>query len=209
MITNQEKNMALGIGVSISGFNDSVLRKCYPFTLENLDNLNLSLAIINCEDLNENFNDEYTHLAFLSLLKFSFRDLNNEEFEKLLDAIDENNFNEIIKDIKKINGIVDSKGEIDLNKSKNTIDWTVAVSAIIAYTCIPFNQIKDLTLPAFNGVMEMIGKKINWEYKEATISLVKEPSKHMSEDEHPLHSEPKIEGKRMITMKEIMGFVNG
>lgn len=209
MITNQEKNMALGIGVTISGFNDGVLRKCYPFTLENLDDLNISLAIINCDDLNENFNDEYTYFTFLSLLKFSFRDLNEEEFEKLLDAIDEKNFNEIINDIKKINGVVDSKGEIDLNKSKNTVDWTVAVSAIIAYTCIPFNQIKDLTLPAFNGVMEMIGKKINWEYKEATIGLVKEPSKHLSEDEHPLHCEPKKEGKRITTMRDIMGFVNG
>ena len=209
MITNQEKNMALGIGVSISGFNDGVLRKCYPFTLEKLDELNLYLAIINCEDLNENVNSEYTYAAFLSLLRFSFRDLNNEEFGQLLDAIDENNFIEIIKDIKKVNGVVDRKGEIDLNESKNTIDWTVAVSAISAYTCIPFNQIKDLTLPAFNGVMEMIGKKINWQYKEATIGLVKEPSKHISEDEHPLHSEPKVEGKKMVTMKEIMGFVNG
>lgn len=209
MITNQEKNMALGIGVRIVGFNDDCMRKCYPFTLENLDDLNMFLSMIDCENLNENLNNEHSYIAFLSLLKFSFRINDDKEFEKLLDAIDEENFNEIMKDIKKINGIVDSQGEIDLGKSKSSIDWTVAVSSIIAYTSMPFSQIKDLTLPAFNGLMEMIGKKINWQYKEATVGLVKEPSKHMSEKEHPLYSEPKNEGKKITTMKDIMAFVNG
>lgn len=209
MITNQEKNMALGIGVRIAGFNDGCMRKCYPFTLENLDDLNMFLSMINCEDLNENLSNEHSYIAFLSLLKFSFRLNDNKEFEKLLDAIDEENFSEIMKDIKKVNGIVDSYGEIDLGNSKSSMDWTVAVSAIIAYTSMPFNQIKDLTLPAFNGLMEMIGKKINWQYKEATVGLVKDPSKHMSEKEHPLHSEPKHEGKKITTMKDIMAFVNG
>ena len=57
--------------------------------------------------------------------------------------------------------------------------------------------------------MEMIGKKINWQYKEATVGLVKDPSKHMSEKEYPLYSEPKHEGKKITTMKDIMAFVNG
>ena len=102
MITNQEKNMALGIGVRIVGFNDGCMRKCYPFTLENLDDLNMFLSMINCEDLNENLNNEHSYIAFLSLLKFSFRINDDKEFEKLLDAIDEENFSEIMKDIKKI-----------------------------------------------------------------------------------------------------------
>lgn len=209
MITNQEKNMALGIGVRITGFNDDCMRKCYPFTLENLDDLNMFLSMINCEDLNENLNNEHSYIAFLSLLKFSFRINDDKEFEKLLDAIDEENFSEIMKDIKKINGIVDLQGEIDLDKSKSSMNWEVAVSSIIAYTSMPFNQIKDLTLPAFNSLMEMIGKKINWQYKEATVGLVKDPSKHMDEKEHPLYSEPKHEGKKITTMKDIMAFVNG
>ena len=153
MITSQEKNMALGIGVRIVGFNDDCMRKCYPFTLENLDDLNMFLSMIDCESLNENLNNEHSYIAFLSLLKFSFRIDDDKEFEKLLDAIDEENFSEVIKDIKKVNGIVDSKGEIDLGASKSSMDWAVAVSSIMAYTSMPFNQIKDLTLPAFKSLL--------------------------------------------------------
>ena len=121
------------------------------------------------------------------------------------------NFAEIISDIKTISGIKDSNGEIDIQKSKESIDWNTAVNSIPVYTSTPHDKVGDLTLPQLNKTLELIGKKISYEYKYNTIGLVKEPENYITKNDYPLYCDNN-EGKKHVTMsdiKELMKFKNG
>lgn len=211
MVENCELQLALNLPIDIVGFYDGKPRKCYAYTLENINKANGYLSIFGGCSLNDIMNDETMTTALYLFLVDSFR-VDNKELEDLLENITDDNFDDIISDIKACNGITDDIGERDI--SSNAIQWNTAVSAIVAYTAIPLDKIKDLTLIQFNDVLEIIGKKINWEYKTNTITNVEKPNEYITQEEHPLHSEPKVKssgkykdknGHRVMTMKEAMG----
>lgn len=205
---NQELQMSLGEPVLVQGFKDGKNRLCYPFTLKNLNLLNGLLSGIDQEDLYENFKDEKATQIMASLFALSFKAETDEELHDLLYSIGVDNFAEIVSDIKKISGIVDDNGEVDVGKTTNTIDWDVAINSIPIYTSTPHEKVKDLTLKQFNMTLNLIGKKINYEYKTNTIGLVNKPSDYISESDHPLYSEPKFEDKKVVTMKDIQGLMS-
>lgn len=204
MINGQVMELALGVPIIIEGFADGKARYCHPFTLGKLTICNLYLSNFNHEELYENFKDKNSTKAMLSFFREAFKPETEEETNELLHAITNDNFAEIVRDIKMVSGISDpTKGEVDIHKTTNSIDWNVAVNSIPVYTSTPHHKVQDLTLTQFQTTLQLIGKKINFEYKLGTISLVKSPDKHISESEHPLYSEPKNEN-RVMTMKEAM-----
>ena len=214
-IVNQDMELAMGLPVIITGFDDNEPRYCYPFTLATLRQLNGYLSVIDDKILVNNLDNKGTAEVLYALLSASFR-VQDEDFVKLINAITENNYADIISDIKKVSGISDVNGEKDLDNSKNVIDWQTAVSSLTVYGHVQPSEVPNLTLTRFNDLMTMIGKKINWEYKSSTIALTEKPGEYIDEKDHPLYSEPKpsvggatVGGRRMVTMKEIMGFTQG
>ena len=199
IIENQSLEMALGLPVMVRGFNDGQARACYPFRLKNITLLNVYLSGINQTDLYENFRDEKKTQYMAMLFGMSFKPNDDNELDTLLHS---NNFAEIISDIKTISGIKDSSGEIDIQKSKNSIDWNTAVNAIPVYTSTPLDKVGDLTLPQLNKTLELIGKKINYEYKYNTVGLVKEPENYITKNDYPLYSDPN-EGNKHVTLDSI------
>lgn len=211
IIANQSLELALGLPVMVKGFNDGQIRACYPFKLSNISRLNVYLSNISQTDLYENFKDETKTQYMAMLFSTSFRPNDDNELDTLLHSIDANNFAEIISDIKTISGIKDSNGEIDIQKSKESIDWNTAVNSIPVYTSTPHDKVGDLTLPQLNKTLELIGKKISYEYKYNTIGLVKEPENYITKNDYPLYCDNN-EGKKHVTMsdiKELMKFKNG
>lgn len=211
IIANQSLELALGLPVMVKGFNDGQIRACYPFKLSNISMLNVYLSNISQTDLYENFKDETKTQYMAMLFSASFRPNDDNELNTLLHSIDANNFAEIISDIKTISGIKDSNGEIDIQKSKESIDWNTAVNSIPVYTSTPHDKVGDLTLPQLNKTLELIGKKISYEYKYNTIGLVKEPENYITKNDYPLYCDNN-EGKKHVTMsdiKELMKFKNG
>ena len=211
IMPNQEIEMALGKPVMVSGFNDGQVRGCIPFKLEDMTVLNILLSNINQNDLYDNFKDERKTEYMATLFSMSFKPNDDNEFETLLHSIDANNFAEIISDIKTVSGILDNNGEDDIEKSKNTIDWNTAINSIPIYTSTPHDKVGKLTLPQLNTTLKLIGKKINYEYKSNTISMVKEPNDYIKDSDHPLYCD-KNEGKKHVTMsdiKELMKLKNG
>lgn len=211
IIANQSLELALGLPVMVKGFNDGQIRACYPFKLSNISMLNIYLSNISQTDLYENFKDENKTKYMAMLFSTSFRPNDDNELDTLLHSIDANNFAEIISDIKTISGIKDSNGEIDIQKSKESIDWNTAVNSIPVYTSTPHDKVGDLTLPQLNKTLELIGKKISYEYKYNTIGLVKEPENYITKNDYPLYCDNN-EGKKHVTMsdiKELMNFKNG
>lgn len=203
ILKNQQMEIALGLPVAISGFKDGKIRYCKPYTLEYLPLLNLFLSSFSNTDLYSNFQDENKTLMMASFFAKSFDVQKDEDMDTLLHAIDDSNFEEIVKDIKEVNGIIDKQGEVDINKSTSTIDWETSINVIPVYTSISHEKVKDMTLRKFNKTLELIGKKINYEYKSNTIGLVKNPSEYISESDHPMYSAPKVNGENKITMDSI------
>lgn len=205
MIVGQTMEMALGLPVVIEGFNDKKARTCHPFTLEKLTMANMYLSSFDNSNFYENFKSEDATLCMLYFFKEAFRPTTEEETDELLHAIDNENFEEIVCDIKKVSGISDNNGEVDIYKTTESIDWKTSVNIIPIYTSTPHEKVKDLTLTQFQTTLQLIGKKINFEYKTSTVGLVKEPSDYIEESDHPLYSEPEIDGKKYITMDDVQG----
>lgn len=206
MINGQVMELALGLPVIIEGFADGKARYCYPFTLEKLTMANMYLSGFDNVDLYKNFKDENSTMAMFCFFKEAFRVETDNDIDELLHAITNENFAEIVCDVKRVSGISDPiNGEVDINKTKESIDWNTAINTIPIYSSTPHHKIKDLTLTQFQTTLHLIGKKINFEYKTNTVSMVKEPSEYIQESDHPLYSEPKHDEKKVVTMKEIMG----
>lgn len=208
----QDLKKYLGLSLYIDGFNDNKPRKCYPFTLEFFDELSAYLNIFDNHNLIDNLDDATKYEAMYEFLMLSFK-LDKNGMSELLEAIDSDNFETIIKNIKEVNGIKES--EENENSGGSPIDWETSINAICTYTSIPRHKIKDLTFSEFISLMSFINKKINWNYKLNTISMVEKPDEYIKDEEYPLHCEPKDDfepkdgSRRVVTMKEIMGFVNG
>ena len=207
MIGQQSLELALGLPVVVEGFADKKARYCYPFTLENLTRANLYLSGFDHEDMYKNFKDKTATLAMLAFFKEAFRPTSSEETDELLHAINNDNFAEIVSDIKTISGIKDEQGDVDIPKTTSSLDWKTAVNSIPVYTSTPHSEVKDLTLPQFQMTLQLIGKKINFEYKSNTIGLVKEPDKYIKDSEHPLYAEPEVDSNKVMTMKEVMAMI--
>lgn len=203
MIRGQQLEMNLGLPVVVEGFNDGKARKCYPFTLEKLTEANMLLSGFDHNDLYKNFKDEDATMCMLFFFKESFRPSSQEETDELIHAIDAENFSEIVCDIKKVSGISDAKGEVDIHKTTEAIDWKTSLNAIPVYTSTPHSQVKDLTLTQLQATLNLIGKKINFEYKSNTIGLVKKPDQYIKDEEHPLYSEPDVGDKKHVTMDDV------
>lgn len=206
MIHGQKMQIALGLPIWIEGFKDGKPYKAYPFTLENLMEANMYLSAFDNEDIYENFKNQNATLAMAGFFKICFRIEDDDELLEFLKNIDADNFADIVRDIKMISGISDTKGDIDINKTSKTMDWDVAVNNIPLYTSTPITEVKNMTLIQFNKTLELIGKKISYEYKTNTMGLVKEPNKYIKESDHPLYSEQEIKETR-LTLKDISGFM--
>ena len=203
MIRGQQLEMNLGLPVVVEGFNDGKARKCYPFTLEKLTEANMLLSGFDHNDLYKNFKDEDATMCMLFFFKEAFRPSSQEETDELLHALDAENFSEIVCDIKKVSGISDAKGEVDIHKTTEAIDWKTSLNAIPVYTSTPHSQVKDLTLTQLQATLTLIGKKINFEYKSNTIGLVKKPDQYIKDEEYPLYSEPDVSDKKHVTMDDV------
>lgn len=203
MIRGQELERQLGLPVVIEGFKDGKARKCYPFTLENLTQANMLLSGFDQNDLYKNFKDEDATMCMLFFFKESFRPETEEETDELLHTIDSENFAEIVCDIKKVSGISDANGEVDIYKTTESVDWKTSLNAIPVYTATPHYKVKDLTLTQLQSTLTLIGKKINFEYKTNTIGLVKKPDQYIKDEEHPLYSEPDVSDKKHVTMSDV------
>lgn len=66
--------MALGLPVYVTSFSDKIPRKCYPFTLENLHDANMTLSSFDNHSLSENIGKEYNMVALSVVLQKCFRD---------------------------------------------------------------------------------------------------------------------------------------
>ena len=207
MFNRQELELALGLPIIIEGFADQKARYCYPFTLENLTRANLYLSGFDHEDIYKNFKDKAATLAMLAFFKEAFRPASSEETDELLHSINKENFAELVSDIKTISGIKDEKGDVDIPRTTSGLDWKTAVNSIPVYTATPHSEVKNLTLPQFQMTLQLIGKKINFEYKQNTIGLVKEPDKYIKDSEHPLYAEPQVDSSKVMTMKEVMAMI--
>lgn len=208
ILPNQQMEMSLGLPIAVQGFNDNAVRMCFPFKLYEIKLLNLYLGSIDNTDLRENFKDENKTETMVQLFTRAFNVSGNEEVDAFLHSIDENNFAELIEDIKTVNGIPTDIGETNENnvgESNSSMTWELAVSIIPLYSATPLEQVKEMTLPQFNKTIELIAKKINYEYKENTISMVSDPSEYIDESEHPLYSEPKVKDTKYVTMADIQG----
>ena len=208
ILPNQQMEMSLGLPVAVQGFNDNAVRMCFPFKLYEIKLLNLYLGSIDNTNLRENFKDENKTQTMVQLFTRAFNVSENEELDAFLHSIDENNFAELIEDIKTVNGIPTDIGETSENnvgESNSSMTWELAVSIIPLYSATPLEQVKEMTLPQFNKTIELIAKKINYEYKENTISMVSDPSEYIDESEHPLYSEPKVKDTKHVTMADIQG----
>lgn len=202
-IKGQEMELALGLPIYIDCFADGKLRKCYPFTIENLFELQACLAYIDENDFMKNLQDENSVMYLSILLKKSFQYEKEEDMKDLLNNIKVNNFNELINDVKSVNGIREDNNE---NSKGDKTDWMVSFCSITSYTSIPFDKIKNLTLNQFYGLMEFINKKITWDYKVNTIANAKDPENHISEEDHPLVPKCKA-GERKLKMEDIQGLL--
>ena len=207
MINNQKMQIALGLPIWIEGFKDGVPRKAYPITLENLMDANVYLSAFDNSDLYKNFKDKNATMCMARFFSLAFKVDDADELYKLLENIDGENFSEIINDIKSISGIKDpQEGTTEQSGGGNTIDWNVAVNSIPLYTSTPIGEIKNMTLIQLNKTLELIGKRINYEYKYNTIDMVKEPNKYIKESDHPLYSEQEVTSTK-LTLKDIAGFM--
>ncbi len=200
MITGQTMEMALGLPVLVDSFGDRVPRYCFPFTIQNLSRIITYLGLIDPDSLLENIKDEERLEFLLRLLSESFQ---KNEPEDVLKNITEESFPELIQDIKLINGVSDKNGERDLQSEQTALGFDESIYALQTYTSNTFKDIRDMTLVQLSGLVEAIGKKINWEYKTGILGSVSEPNDLIDDDEHPLA--PKQEKKKMVTMKDLMG----
>lgn len=206
MVRNQKMEIALGLPVWVEGFKDKMPRKAYPITLEDLMDANAYLSSFDNSDLYKNFKDKNATICMARFFSLAFKIDDEEELYKLLENIDAENFGELVSDIKFISGIKDpqdSESGIDGGK---TMDWNVAINNIPLYTSTPINEIKNMTLIQLNKTLELIGKKIAYEYKTNTLDMVKEPDKYIKESDHPLYSEQEMSNTK-LTLKDIAGFI--
>lgn len=202
MIIGQELEMALGLPIEIDSFLDGLPRKCYPYKIIDLYKANTYLSFFDHKDMAGNMQDENKTIAMICFLAESFKDT---DIEELLKNINNELFPEIICDMKFVNGIIDNDGEKDLDKSKESIEWSTSTSAIITYTSSTYEDIKNMTLTQFTTLLGFIGKKINWEYKSGILDLAKDPSDFIGQDEHPLSSKNGSKAKKHMTMSDVMG----
>lgn len=213
ILQNQEMDMALGLGVYIDGFADGVPRKCYPFKLKELTDVNIRLSMFDHVNLYENFQDMNKTMAMAEIFGRAFRTETNEEAMELLHQINADNFAEIVCDVKTVSGISDAQGELKVDKAfqnkQGKMDWSVAVNSVPIYSSISIDKIPEMTLTQFNKILELIGKRINWEYKVDTISMIKDPKQYLKEHEHPLYSDGKDPNKKHMTMDDIAGLMAG
>ena len=210
MINSQKMEISLGLPVVIEGFRDGIPRLCYPFTLSNITMANLYLSSFNHNDIYENFKDDSgTKTKAMQLFFKEAFQVQGDDLTALVKAIDKDNFAEIVNDIKTISGIkdVDEQTSKTYQVAGDTISWNRMVSIIPLYTSISINEVRNMTLIQLNEVLELIQKKINWDYKISTISLVKEPNKHIETKDSMFYEEPKKGEQKVTTMKEIMSMM--
>lgn len=200
MITGQTMEMALGLPVLVDSFGDRVPRYCFPFTIQNISRIITYLGLIDPDSLLENIKDEERLEFLLRLLSESFQ---KNEPEDVLKNITEERFPELIQDIKLINGVSDKNGERNLQSEQTALGFDESIYALQTYTSNTYKDIRDMTLVQLSGLLEAIGKKINWEYKTGILDLVSEPNDFIDNDEYPLA--PKQEKKKMVTMQDLMG----
>ena len=106
MIEGQEMNMALGLPIYITGFNDGKTRKCYPYKLKDIYKLHSYMEFINQDDFVSNLKSEDSLVCIKFLLEESFPETLEDEGEnEILRYLDGSNFKEIIHDIEIVNGI--------------------------------------------------------------------------------------------------------
>lgn len=200
MIKNQDMELALGLPIELNCFLDGVPRLCYPYKLKDLRKLSWYLTFIDIESLENTISQKQGAVALLSLLKESFLDYEQEE---ILKNISEDNFNELITDIKTISGLTsfDSKDKSD--ESHESLSWQKSISVIQVYTSNTIKDICEMTLNSYRAVLSAIGFKLNWDYKVETITSVKEPNNYISNSEHPLASDIINSSKKYMTMEDV------
>lgn len=202
MIKNQEMELAIGEPIDIYGFKDGEPRACYPCKLKELKELNLYLSRIDEHDLVRCISDETSYAALTWLFQKMFLLENKKELKNFMNNIDTENYPEIISDIKKVNG-VENEEKSKTSDSEKT-NWLTAVSSIAVYTSTPVSEVKNLTLLQFNSLLEVVNKKIMFEYKYTTVGLSEDPSEYIQATDYPLKSEDSEEPKKHTTVQDVI-----
>lgn len=210
MSNSQEMEKALGLPVYVNEFADKIPRLCYPFKLKDLTRLNSYLSTIDENNLEPNVKSENSFVILVSLLKESFRDVENDM--ELMEQITVENYPSIISAIKDATGISTNKGDIDIDKTieSSSLDWATAVNSIQVYTANTYHDIQEMTLRQFNELVSYVGVVINWQYKTGILASVSEPENFLPPHEHPLasHKQEKESSKKMMTMKDFAQLQN-
>ena len=203
MVKGQEMELALGLPVYVTSFLDGKPRLCYPYTLENINKFLIYLQFIDNHEWNDLDNDGT--IALYCILTESFRD---SESDELLKNIGQDNFVEVIQDIKYISGIKSNNSK--KQKKNDALSWERSINIIQAYTGNTLKDIKQMTLRQFYSLLEYVGVVVNWNYKIALWSEIKDKKKFLSDSEHPMASDMhNIQGKKRMTMSDLNDFLGG
>ena len=203
MVKGQEMELALGLPVYVTSFLDGKPRLCYPYTLENINKFLIYLQFIDNHEWNDLDNDGT--IALYCILTESFRD---SESDELLKNIGQDNFVEVIQDIKYISGIKSNNSK--KQKKNDALSWERSINIIQAYTGNTLKDIKQMTLRQFYSLLEYVGVVVNWNYKIALWSDIKDKEKFLSDSEYPMASDMhNIQGKKRMTMSDLNDFLGG
>lgn len=192
--------LALGLPIELDCFLDGIPRLCCPYKLKDLRKLSWYLTFINIESLEETIKVKERAVALLSLLKDSFPDYEQED---ILQNVNEDNFKELMTDIKTTSGLISFDSKDKSTDSHESLSWQKSISVIQVYTSNTIKDICEMTLNTYRSVLSAIGYKLNWEYKVETITSVKEPNNYIQNSEHPLASDIVNSSKQYMTMEDV------
>lgn len=101
----EDINKVLGLGEAFSRFSDSKVRTIYPITMNKFQPFMKSFAMVNPNQLWMNYMYDESIQAVKDVMTLSFRE--EEDIDNLFEQITNENFMDIMKVIKAVNGFED------------------------------------------------------------------------------------------------------
>lgn len=185
MVQGQELELALGMPIMLMDFVDGKPRMCHPFTIENLLTANMFLSIIDQHDLIKNFENQDKLDALIWILANSFN-VDADGITDLIKAISVEDYEELIKDIKHVSGIKDTKKGNSPSNEDLPMTTNQAVTAIVNLTSLTYEDVRKLTPRQYESQVKFIDKLLSFEYKYSTIFSVKDPEEYLKPEDYPL-----------------------
>lgn len=208
MIIGNEFDFIFGDPMKISGFANKKEWEIKPLKVKDTILLQGLLDKIDEDNMMNNQDDENIE-ALNAIISLVFNITTVEDMKNIYKDITEDFFPLLMQDIRIVNDIQKTS---KIQGGSNTTTWKTTIASLVM-NGISFEQIKELTMFQFNQLVNCLQKKTIFDYKVNTVMIAKEPSKHLSDSDFPLYDDTQLvinknDGtkKRVITMKEIMGF---